>query len=1115
MNTLARISVILFLLLSAAPSVLHAAPAAAAPLTDTPALPAATQAAGATPTWWATVQADMARAAPGVDPAGLSPTPNWTAFGGQAGARMGRAASGAGDVNGDGFDDLLVGAEWYDNGEVDEGRVYLFYGSATGLSSQAAWTAESNVAGAWFGACATTAGDVNGDGFADVIISSPYLTNGQSAEGRIYLYLGGSAGLGADPAWTWESDQTDAHLTCTGAGGDVNGDGYSDVLAVAPGYDSGDVDEGKVFLFYGSPSGLDDTPGWTAESDQPGALFGYGGTAGDVNGDGFGDLIIGAQRYDNGQSDEGRAFVYLGSANGLATTAAWTVESDQDGAELGLSVSTAGDVNGDGFSDVVVGARYYDHGENDEGAALVYLGSANGLATTYAWMGEGDQDSATFGMFSTTAGDVNGDGYADLLIAAPTYDAGEESEGRAYVYYGSASGVQETPVWTAEGNQVWALFGYSFPGHAGDVNGDGYADIAVGALRYDSSQTDEGAAFVYHGSAAGLDASPAWTAESNQTGAWFGYTVGTAGDVNGDGYHDVIVGAYHYDGALTDEGAAFVYYGSATGLATSPAWMVTGEQASAYFGRAVGTAGDVNGDGYSDVIIGAYLYDHGHTDEGRAYVYYGSAAGLAASPAWTAESDQDEAWFGFSVATAGDVNGDGFGDVMVAAVYYDDDQLNEGRVYVFQGSATGLAANPAWTVDGDQVTPVFGGTLGTAGDVNGDGYSDVIVGAPYYDHGQVNEGRAFVYHGSATGLAPTPAWTAESNQDEALFGYVGTAGDVNGDGFSDAIVAAVYYDGGQQNEGRVYVYYGSKTGLAFNPAWTAEGEQEGAGFGSAVGTAGDVNGDGFSDVIIGAYYYDNGQWDEGRAFVYRGSTTGLGTDPAWTGESNQTSASFGDAVGTAGDVNGDGFSDVIVGARAYDNGEQDEGAAYVYHGNQGGLSLRPQQRQSDQRAPIALLGQADRSDRFQLALLGHTPFGRGKVRLEWEVKPRGVLFDGTGVQRSAAWLDNGTAGAQLSELVTGLDANTLYHWRVRLRYHPATTPFQAYSRWLANPWNGWNEARLRTAPAVPVAVTVASLDAVTASDTGRPARVLGLVLVLSVIAGFALANRPIKIRRQH
>jgi hypothetical protein len=253
--------------------------------------------------------------------------------------------------------------------------------------------------------------------------------------------------------------------------------------------------------------------------------------------------------------------------------------------------------------------------------------------------------------------------------------------------------------------------------------------------------------------------------------------VATAGDVNGDGYSDVIVGAYWYDNGQTDEGRAFVYYGSASGLSDAPDWTAESDQASAYFGRSVGTAGDVNGDGYSDVIVGAFTYDNAQANEGRAFLYNGSAAGLSRTPDWTAEPDQASAHFAISVETAGDVNGDGYADAIAGAYVYDNGQTSEGRAFLYNGSADGPSRTPDWTAEGDRAGAWFGNSVGTAGDVNGDGYADAIVGAPEYENG----GRAFVYHGSATGLSATHDWTSASDQAAARFGVsVGTAGDVNG-----------------------------------------------------------------------------------------------------------------------------------------------------------------------------------------------------------------------------------------------------------------------------------------------------------------------------------------------
>jgi len=245
---------------------------------------------------------------------------------------------------------------------------------------------------------------------------------------------------------------------------------------------------------------------------------------------------------------------------------------------------------------------------------------------------------------------------------------------------------------------------------------------------------------------------------------------------------------------------------------------------------------------------------------------------LSTSPDWTSESNQANAWLGRSLASAGDVNGDGFSDIIVGVEQFDNGEIDEGRAYVFLGSITGLSATASWTLESNQAGARFGASVASAGDVNGDGYSDVIIGAPNYDNGVTDEGRAYVYYGSAAGLSVTASWIAESNQSNTFFANsVATAGDVNGDGYSDVIIGANFYDNGETDEGKVFVYSGSATGLSVNPYWVVESNQSGARYGTRVASAGDVNGDGFADVIVGSHLYDNGQTDEGEAFVYYGS----------------------------------------------------------------------------------------------------------------------------------------------------------------------------------------------------------------------------------------------------
>jgi hypothetical protein len=416
-------------------------------------------------------------------------------------------------------------------------------------------------------------------------------------------------------------------------------------------------------------------------------------------------------------------------------------------------------------------------------------------------------------------------------------------------------------VWTAEGNQAGTGFGGSVAS-AGDVNGDGYADLIVGAKS--SGLLGEGRVSVFHGPAPSFV--PSWTTTGSQGGADFGICVASAGDVDGDGFDDVLVGASKHDGTEEDEGHAFLYRGSASGLPLLPTWVGQGNQASAYYGFTLAAAGDVNGDGYDDVIVGAPGHDNGEVDEGRAYVYHGSPFGLSSTPDWTVESNQIGAVIGGSVASAGDVDGDGFDDVIVGAQYYG--ALNQGRAFVYSGSSSGLSTS-ATEIVGSQIGAYLGNSVSSAGDVNGDGYDDVIVGEMRGSHaGQVDEGRAYVYHGSAAGLSTSAAWSAEGDQEGAYFGtIVAAAGDVNGDGFDDVLVGAPHDDGADV----CTLYMGSAVGLTADPAWSDVGELGVAGFGSAVASAGDVNGDGRDDVIFGEPGHANPQALEGRASLRRGT----------------------------------------------------------------------------------------------------------------------------------------------------------------------------------------------------------------------------------------------------
>ena len=418
---------------------------------------------------------------------------------------------------------------------------------------------------------------------------------------------------------------------------------------------------------------------------------------------------------------------------------------------------------------------------------------------------------------------------------------------------------------------------------------------------------------------------PAWSLESNTVNARLGYRL-DAGDFNGDGHPDALVTARPIVGGSEILEFLFVYYGNGTDFDSVPGWTLAGQ----------GTfAGDVDGDGFDDVLVGDTSYDNGAGDKGRAFLYRGSASGVENSASWSVPAGEPSILFPTAMSAAGDVDGDGFDDVILGST-------GSTNARVYRGSAAGLLTGIAWSYTSSTPNSVTSRVRGI-GDVNGDGFDDVAVALniSYPPFGPFdNFGRADIFHGSVTGLDLTPAQSLTGGTSASNFGQaIDTAGDVNGDGFEDLIIGASWNTNAQTEEGSAFVYHGSMSGLAAAPAWTVDGGQSSANLGATVASAGDVNCDGYADVIVGAPLHQSVPSNFGTVFLYEGGASGLGATPAWSEFDNQPSSSLGWGVAGPGDVNGDGCSDLLLTAYSYTNGEANEGWVGLYLGAPDGTAI--------------------------------------------------------------------------------------------------------------------------------------------------------------------------------
>ncbi|MHA2147546.1 MAG: hypothetical protein ACXAAN_02720 [Candidatus Thorarchaeota archaeon] len=494
----------------------------------------------------------------------------------------------------------------------------------------------------------------------------------------------------------------------------------------------------------------------------------------------------------------------LVQSNSLQEGQGYAITGSHSGGVLGFHFDCVGDVNGDGIDDFIIGEPWYTTGTRT-GRAYLFLGRLDAswdeltLADAQAsFIGEGSINY--FGGWTGGLGDIDGNGYADFGVAAPGNDEAHLNAGKFHVFLGGSdvSWTMDTPARQSNvsitGEASHDCFGSGFG--IGDTNGDGYDDFIVSSFQSGEGGSDAGQLYLFLGRPHGqwldtysaADANASWI---GTTGDYLGISASGVGDVNNDGFADFAVGAWSnaesYRTVYLIFGSDEYDWSMDQPISMSNASLFgrndTGLSDMYYSKGWFSGAGDVNGDGFDDVIIGAYEEDVEGDDSGCTYLFLGRPTEMwahnmtfsNANASFVGESAID--WSGYSVSIAGDVNGDSFADFVIGAPTRFDlnSSASGGHTYLILGGPTEKwrmntskwrmntsLAQANYTYETEMVTDGFGIHVHGVGDVNNDGLDDFAIGAPFFDTGQSNVGKTYIilYHDqTSTWTMTTPTTT--------------------------------------------------------------------------------------------------------------------------------------------------------------------------------------------------------------------------------------------------------------------------------------------------------------------------------------------------------------------